>query len=173
MRITEKRGFFKIQVIVPAMSINAENIKIDFKGINLYSEDEDNVKEIRNRRTIIETERCSEGLELNIFILNEGEDTSERIDYLMDEDYEIEDVFISVTHLRNGKEYETRFNDSIGEQIEKEVPIELPKELEDATNYIVDEITEGNTDITNIVFETIKSSKSLQNYINAVMELEL
>ena len=42
MQIKETREFFQVQVIVKATSINEENLKIEFNGLNLYSEDEDN-----------------------------------------------------------------------------------------------------------------------------------
>lgn len=172
MQIKETREFFQLQVIVKATSINEENLNIDFTGINLYSEEEDKLIEIRNRRTVIETERCSEGLRINLFILNEGDDSLSRIDYLIDEDYEIEDILIKVFHKKTGKEYQTKINDLIGEQIKKEVPIEISEDLQEASNYILDGLTDGNTSIGNLLFTTIKNSTSLQNYINKIMELE-
>ena len=50
MQVTESREFFQVEVIIKATTINQDNINIDFKGLNLYSEDEDKLVEIRNRR---------------------------------------------------------------------------------------------------------------------------
>ena len=171
MQITETRDFFKLKVIVSETSINEENIKIDFDGITLYSEDEDKLISIKNRRTIYDIDRCAEGLKINIFILNEGDDPEARIDWLLDEDYEIEDIFIKVSHAKNGKEFKVTINEAIGEQVSKNVPIEISPELEDTTNFILDGITEGNVSINNIVFETIKNCENLQEYIKKVMDL--
>ena len=105
MNITEKRGFFQIQVIVSAATVNVDNIDINFNGITLYSEDEDKLIEIKGRRTVIEPERCSDGLRINLYILNEGDNPEERIDYLIDEDYEIEN-----SKKRYGKSKEQKKN---------------------------------------------------------------
>lgn len=171
MNITEKRGFFQIQVIVSAVTVNVDNIDINFNGITLYSEDEDKLIEIKGRRTVIEPERCSEGLRINLYILNEGDNPEERIDYLIDEDYEIETVDISVVHKKNGKVFPIRVNEKIGEQVMKEVPVEIPQELQDASDYVMENITEGNESITGVVFDTIKKSKELQTFINKVMDV--
>ena len=171
MNITEKREFFKIQVIVSAATVNVDNININFNGITLYSEDEDKTVEIKGRRTVIEPERCSEGLSINIYILNEGDDPTKRIDYLIDEDYEIETVDISVVHKKNGKAFPVKVNERIGEQVVKEVPIEIPQELQDASDYVMENITEGNESITGVVFDAIQKSKELQTFINKVMDV--
>ena len=169
MVVKEKKNFYKLQVIVSAATVNIDNIQIDFNGITLYSEDEEDTVEIRNRRTVIEPERCSDGLALNIYILNEGDNPRERIDYLLDEDYEIADVDIVVLHKKNGKVFPTRLNEQIGEQLEKEVPVEVPQEIKDASDYVMENITEGNETITGVVFDTIKNSKELQDFITNVM----
>lgn len=172
MQIKETREFFQVQVIVKATSINEENLKIEFNGLNLYSEDEDKLVEIRNRRTVFEIDRCSEGLKIDIFILNEGTDPNERIDYLIDEDYEIEDIFIKVLNKKTNKEFSTKINSLIGEQVKKDVPIELAPELQETTDYLLTNLTEGNESLSNLILDTIKDSKSLETYIRKVMELE-
>ena len=172
MQIMEKREFFKLQVIVSATSIHEDNIDIEFDGINLYSEDEDNTIEIRNRRTIFDVDRCSEGLKIDIFILNEGNHLQSRIDYLIDEDFEVKDVFIKVKHKRTQKEYPIRVNTFIGEQVTKEVPIELPPELQNATEFILDNLTEGNKSLSSLVFDTIRNSKTLQKSIESILEID-
>ena len=171
MKIMEKREFFKLQVIVPATSIHEDNIDIEFDGINLYSEDEE--IEIRNRRTVFDIDRCSEGLRINIFVLNEGNDLKSRIDYLIDEDFEVKDVLIKVKHKRTKKEYPIRVNGLIGEQVTKEVPIELPPELETSTEFILDNLTEGNQSLNSLIFETIRKSKTLQKTIETIVGVEI
>lgn len=173
MQVTESREFFQIEVIIKATTINQDNINIDFKGLNLYSEDEDKLVEIRNRRTIFEFDRCSEGLKLDIFILNEDSDSTQRIDYLIDEDYEIEDILIEISHKKSGKKFDVRVNEQIGEQIKKEVPVELSQELQDSADYILDNLTEGNQSLKSLLFETLRDSESLQTYINQMMEIHL
>ena len=173
MQVTESREFFQVEVIIKATTINQDNINIDFKGLNLYSEDEDKLVEIRNRRTIFEFDRFSEGLKLDIFILNEDSDSTQRIDYLIDEDYEIEDILIEVSHKKSGKKFDVRVNEQIGEQIKKEVPVELSQELQDSADYILDNLTEGNQSLKSLLFETLRDSESLQTYINQMMEIHL
>jgi len=173
MKIMEKREFFELQAIVSATSINEDNIDIEFDGINLYNEDEDEEIKIRNRRTVFDIDRCSEGLKINIFILNEGNDLKSRIDYLIDEDFDVKDVLIKVKHKRTKKEYPIRINDLIGEQVTKEVPIELPPELETSTEFILDNLTEGNQSLNSLIFETIRKSKSLQKTIETIVGVEI
>ena len=172
MQIKEEREFYKIQVIVAAATVNIDNIDIDFKGLDLYSEDEDKLVKITNRRTIFETERCSEGVRINIFILNEGENLDERIDYLIDEDYEIETVYISVKNKKTGKELKTTLNDLIGEQIKKDVPVEIPDEAKEAVDYVLESLTEGNFSLDTLLYESIVGSKELINSISKIMEID-
>ena len=172
MQIKEQRDFYKIQVIVSATTVNVDNIDIDFEGLDLYSEDEDKLVQIRNRRTIFEIERCSEGVKINIFILNEGENVDERIDYLIDEDYEIETAYISVKNKKTGKELKTTLNELIGEQVKKEVPVEIPDEAREAVDYILDSLTEGNTSLDKTMYEIIVKSDDLIKSISKIMEID-
>lgn len=172
MQVKETRDFFRIQVIVSATSINEENIEIDFGGIDLYSNDEDDLIEIRNRRVVYDIDRCSEGLKIDIFILNEGDDIHSRIDYLMDEDYEIKKIYIHVRHKRTKKEYTVKVNSLIGEQVKKSVPVELSTELEKSVNYICDNITDGNSSIIDTIFDSIRKNEELQTFINTVKDLD-
>jgi len=172
MKMMEKREFYWIQAIVSAATVNVDNIDIQFDGIKLYSEDEDREIEVRGRRNIITSERCSEGVKLDIYILNEGEKLEERIDYLIDEDYEISDVFISVVNKRNGKQLTVRHNELIGEQVIKEVPVLLDPKTEETTSYIIEGISEGNIEISNLIFETIKGNDKLQDKILQIMDID-
>ena len=80
---------------------------------------------------------------------------------------------MKVKHKRTKKEYPIRINDLIGEQVTKEVPIELPPELETSTEFILDNLTEGNQSLNSLIFETIRKSKSLQKTIETIVGVEI
>lgn len=173
MQITEERGFYRTQVIVSAPTVNQDNINIEFDGLTLYSEDEDELISINNRRTIFEVERCSEGIKIDIFILNEGDDPKSRIDYLIDEDYYIDDFFINVTNKNTKRVLSSRLNTLIGEQITKLVPIEVDEVTRESVDYILDSLTEGNISLSNTIYETISQNDNLKKFILNVKEISL
>lgn len=173
MQITEEREFYRTQVIVSAPTVNQDNINIEFNGLTLYSEDEDELISINNRKTIFEVERCSEGIKIDIFILNEGNDLKSRIDYLIDEDYGIHNFFIKVINKNTKRVLETRLNTLIGEQVTKSVPIELDEDTKESVDYVLDSLTEGNLSLNKIIYETISQNNNLKKFILSVKGITL
>lgn len=168
--ITEVRDFFKVEVNVSIPTVNLENVEIDFNKMILYREDDDSTIIIEHRKVIFEPVRTSEGFKVIIFILNEGEEFDERIDYMIDEDYEIENIDISIKNVSKGTEYEYYINYNIGEQVHKEVEIEVALPLKNAISYIASSLDKN---LENHVYETINGNYELIELINNISNIDI
>lgn len=169
--ITELRGFFKCEVNVTTTTVNFENVDINFNKMVLYREDDDSTITIQDRRVVLEPVRTGDGFKVMIFILNEGEELEERIDWLIDEDYEIEEIDMSITNLLKNSPYEYSINYNIGEQIEKEVEIEVALPLKKAITYITSRME--NNSLNNHIYEIMVENNDLIETINAIANIEV
>ena len=168
--ITEVRGFFKCEVNVVATSVNLENVGIEFKQMVLYREDDDSTITIKDRRVIIEPVRTGEGFKVTLFIQNEGDELEDRIDWLIDEDYEIETIDLSIQNLSKKTEYDYTINYNIGEQVEKEVEIEVALPLKKAVNYVTSSL---DKQLTNYIYDIMVGNEELVEMVNAVANIEV
>lgn len=168
--VTEIRGFFKCEVNVVATTVNLENVGIEFESMVLYREDDDSTIEVKDRRVILEPVRTGDGFKVTIFIQNEGDELEDRIDWLIDEDYEIEVINLSIKNLSKNTEYDYVINQNIGEQVEKEVEIEVAIPLKKAINYVSASL---DKQLTNHVYDIMVGNEELVEFVNAVANIEV
>lgn len=172
--IKERRDFFKLELIVETPSVILDNINVDFKGIELYSEDEENTIEIKNRRFVIEKSKTLEGFRVLLFILNEGEELEERIDYLFDEEYQI--TKLDLTIKDKNKKYSYKINEDSFEQVEgKQVDIEISEEvtksLDVLSRYALEDFGISSEAAAEIFYRNIKEDENLINTLNNVSNI--
>lgn len=168
--LKEIREFFKCDVNVEATSVHPENVEIQFNKIVLYREDDDSCIEISDRKTVVEKIRTSNGLTIRLFILNESENVEERIDYLLDEDYEIEFIDLSIKHILKNTNYDYTINDNNAEQVKKEVDVELSEDLNKVLKYVT---PSSNKKIAQVIYPVIKDDTDFINTINSIINIEV
>lgn len=168
--ITEVRGFFKVEVKVKATTVNLENISIEFNKIVLYREEDDSAIVIEDRRVVTEPVRTSEGFNVVLYILNEGEEFEDRIDWLMDEDYEIETIDLTIKNISKNTDYDYELNYNIGEQINKEVEIEVSPSLNNAITYLSSRLE--NQELNNYIYNTMINNPDLIDVINDISNIK-
>lgn len=170
MLATEVREFFKLEVRVLTESVILENVDVKFNSIILQNE-EDDVVEISNRRCIPVLDRTTDGFRCTILILNEGEKLEERIDYLIDEDYEIKHLDLTIKKKNNGKEFAYTVNHTIGEQLTKEVEVEISDEVRSVLEFL--SISVGRKNCMNKIFEIVNKDADLTQKINTIASIEV
>lgn len=169
--ITEQREFFKCEVNVVTTTVNFENVDINFNQMILYREDDDSTIVIKDRRVILEPVRTGDGFKVIIFILNEGDELEDRIDWLIDEDYEIETIDMTITNKLKNAPYEYSINYAIGEQVQKEVEVEVALPLKKAITYLTSRLE--NQNLNNHVYEIMIENNELIETINAIADIEV
>ena len=171
--ITEIREFFKLEVLVKTVSVVLDNVECQLNSIRLYQEDEDKTVTIKgeDREVLFEKVRTTDGFKVNIFISNEGEELEERIDWMLDEDYEIEDIDMTIINASSSEEYEFAIQFHVGEQVEKEVEIEVNSNLKNSIQFISDNLT---TNISpNYIYEIMNQNHELTDFISAISDIDV
>lgn len=175
--IKERRDFFKLELRVETPSVILDNIKVDFKGIELYSEDEENTIEIKNRRFVVEKSKTLEGFRILLFILNEGEELEERIDYLFDEEYKINKLDLTIKD--KNKEYssykinEDSFEQVKGKQVDVEISEEVTKALDVLSRYALEYFGMSAESAADMFYDNIKKDEQLINTLNNVSNIAI
>lgn len=173
MLATEKRSFFKLEVRVDTPSVVLNNLEFKFNKLTLYSEYDDSSIVIENRRVVFEPERTLEGFRTSIYILNESDTPTERIDYLFDEEYEIEELDIEIKST-TGVKYEFYINNDVGEQVEdKEVEIEVSPEMSACLNFISSYIVDEENKIVNTCYDFLKDEEEAINALKLISEINI
>ena len=167
-KITEKKEVFYMEVSVETATVNVENIKVDFNKIELSCGGDEVV--ITDRKCYSEVIRTLDGFKVKLYIVNDIDDYEKRIDYLIDDDYEIINLDLSIINEKfAGKKYEYTINPTIGEQIEKEFPVELDETTEAgfrlACGYIDDKR------VSNYVYQLLVENEDLLTQINALSKI--
>ena len=171
MAITEKRQFYKLEALINISTVNLDNIDVKFNSITLCNDYDDDEVVIKDRRVVFEKDRSSDGVRLAIYILNEGTEIKDRIDYLIDEEYEIQDLDLEVKRISTDETLTYTLLCDEGEQVEKEVEIEMDPVLKKSSEFIIDRVTEGNATIKNVIFNTLKEDEDLQRIINDIIDI--
>lgn len=174
--VKECRDFFKFEVRIKTPSVNLNNVEVIFNSLTLYSEDEEDTVVIKNRRVVFEKEKSSEGFKVMVFVLNEGDKLEERIDCLLDEEYEITDVDLIIKD--NNKIYDYNLNEYSYIQVEgKEVEIQVDEEMKNAlellSKYSLDEFGLNQDRLSNNFFELLKDEKEFVETLNLISKIDL
>ena len=113
----------------------AENVDVKFTGVRMTSVDGD-VVEINNRQHEIMVEQAGGGnLKITIAIVNECEVVEERIDYMLEEEYEIEpivEVFTKSNH--NLIAWSLNLRDSY--QTKRMMEMDMNPDVKEAVSFI-------------------------------------
>lgn len=176
MLATEIREFFYMLIKVSTPSVFPDNIGVKFNSLTMINEDEEEEVVISKRRINTKIERTTDGFRIKLYILNEGEEIKERIDYLFDEDYEIQNIDLDIYKKDNPSFKYTDYTivDTVGEQLELEVPVEVSEECSNCLEYL----TNGGIDIEdaslpNVFYDIVKDDKNLIDKINQIAELPI
>lgn len=118
MNTNRYENHFKTEIIISEYieNFNKDNLKIEFIEINLEDEEHNKVC-VTDRPCIVLYKTLSNPIKFNLYILNNSIRKSERIDYLLDDGYEIKNIILDIY-------YEDRMidnyihNESIGEQVD-------------------------------------------------------
>lgn len=171
---TEKKDFYKLEVMVETTNVLLNNLEIKFNRMSLYSEYEDTeVNILDDRKVVFEPERTIDGFRVKVFILNDSDNEEERIDYLIDEEYEIQELDLSIKNT-NGVVYEYSINMEVGEQVnQKEVEVELNPEMKNAISFISNYIENDVTEMCNKCFEILDKDDIAVKSINTISQIEI
>lgn len=168
--ITELKEVFKIQIIVKVASINMDNIDVKLNSITMKNEDNDEVV-FKDRQWDLSKERCSEGVKISLYIVNDGNTIQDRMDWLVGEEFVISKVDAEVTTCSTGEILEYEIVDPYGEQTTREIKIQVSETLETATSYLVDRLTEGNQSLKSLIFKTLEEDEYMQNVIKQIASI--
>ena len=94
--LTENKEVFKIQLVAKVASVILENIKVKLNSVTMTNEDGD-VLEFKDRAYDVYKERCSDGVNIFLYIVNDGTEIQDRMDWLIGEEYYISNVNAEIT----------------------------------------------------------------------------
>lgn len=170
--LTEKKEVFKIQLVAKVASVILENINVKLNSVTM-SNDDGEVLEFKDRVYDVSKERCSDGVNISIYIVNDGTEIQDRMDWLIGEEYYISNVDAEVTLNSTGESVEYELVNPYGEQTTREMKIQVSEDLEIATNYLVDRLTEGNQGLKELFFKALKDDEYMQKTIVAITKLPI
>lgn len=94
-------------------SIITQNIHIQFNSISLYNQSEDKRITIKNRNIVYMFFINEDVINFNLYIENKGGEN--RIDYLIDEEYEIEQLNLSISQIDSEYNYDHKIVSECGQ----------------------------------------------------------
>ena len=111
---------YKLVLTVPVSS--QHGVDVEFKGIRMYSPDSGHSVYISNRKHRIEKEWVDfDVLEISIYIVNDGSEITERIDFMLDEEYTMI-PFVPVIDIETGENLAWTVNTQKSEQCTAYIP---------------------------------------------------
>lgn len=170
--LTEKKEVFKIQLVAKVASVILENINVKLNSVTM-SNDDGEVLEFKDRVYDVSKERCSDGVNISIYIVNDGTEIQDRMDWLIGEEYYISNVDAEITLNSTGESVEYELVNPYGEQTTRDMKIQVSEDLEIATNYLVDRLTKGNQGLKELFFKTLKDDEYMQKTIVAITKLPI
>ena len=170
--LTENKEVFKIQLVAKVASVILENIKVKLNSVTMTNEDGD-VLEFKDRAYDVYKERCSNGVNIFLYIVNDGTEIQDRMDWLIGEEYYISNVNAEITLESIGESVEYELVDIYGEQTTREIKVQVSEELETSTNNLVSRLTEGNQGLKDLIFQTLKDDEYMQKVIESVAKLPI
>lgn len=170
--LTEKKEVFKIQLVAKVASVILENINVKLNSVTM-SNDDGEVLEFKDRVYDVSKERCSDGVNISIYIVNDGTEIQDRMDWLIGEEYYISNVDAEITLNSTGESVEYELVNPYGEQTTRDMKIQVSEDLEIATNYLVDRLTEGNQGLKELFFKALKDDEYMQKTIVAITNLPI
>lgn len=165
------KDVFKVILIAKASSINIDNIDITFKSLTMKNEDDEEVI-IQDRQFDVFKERCSDGIKISLFIVNDGNKLEDRIDWLIDEEYIISSIDAELKIISTGKILEFEYEDS-GVQTTREMKVIVAESLEVSSEYLINRLTEGNAPLGDIIFKELETSEDMQKIIQNIANIPI
>lgn len=168
----EVKDVYEIELLAKTASINLDNIDFKLISVEMENDDED-VKVFEDRAYSVFKERCSEGVKIHLYVVNDGTAIEERMDYLVDEEYIISKVNADIKSLSTGDAIEYELCSEYGNQTRKEVDIVVDPLLEEVNTYLVNNLTEGNQVLHTLIFQTLEKDEYLQNVLAEIIRRPL
>lgn len=168
----EVKDVYEIELLAKTSSINLDNIDFKLNSVEMENEDED-VKVFTDRAYSTFKERCSDGVKIHLYVVNDGTAIEERMDYLIDEEYIISKVDAEIKSLSTGDVIEYELVSGYGTQTKKEVDIVVDPLLEEVNTYLVNNLTEGNESLRTLLFQTLEKEEYLQNVLAEIIRTPL
>ena len=132
------KDVYKVVLIAKSSSVNIDNIEVVFKSLTMKNEDDEEII-IKDRQYDVFKERCSDGIKISLYIVNDASVLEERIDWLMDEEYYIDSIDIDIHTISSGNNLEFEFN-NYGEQTTREMKVIVAESLEVSSEYLINRV---------------------------------
>lgn len=171
MEVTKQA--YKVELLVNVASVNLDNIDVKFNSLSMYNEDEDNTIQFSGREYNVSKERHNDGILVKIYIVNDSEVLTERMDCLVDEEYYISNVDANITKISTGEILSYTLVSPYGEQTNRDFELVLRPELGEVYDYLADFLTEGNKELKDIIFKTLDENTDLVDYLKTIKDIPI
>lgn len=169
----EVKAVFSIDIVAKVASINLDDIKVNLKSVTMQNEDEE-VIEFKDRPWDYVKERCSDGVKITLYIVNDGNTLQERMDWLLDEEYVVSSVDAEIIKESTGSVLDYELLSEYGTQTTKEINIVEDPALESALNYMFDRLTEGNETLKPVILNLLRNDDNgtyMRDLVNKIASL--
>ena len=136
--------------------------------IELQLDDEVVTREITDLYFDIWSLNDDNSYQIDLYLVDNNELS---IGYLLDEDFEIEDIDMTITNASSKEEYEFAIQFQVGEQVEKEVEIELNSNLKNAINYISNNLTTNLS--ANHIYDIMSQNHDLTDFVSKISNIDV
>ena len=167
--MTTNKEVFKVTIIAKIASVNLDNVTVSLNSVTMTNEDGDEYV-FQGRQWDYSKERCSDGIKIFLYIVNDGTRLEDRMDWLIDEEFSITKVDAEVKTISTNQVLEFDIESPYGEQTKREMKLQVSESLEASTNYLVDRLTEGNQSLKDLIFNTLEADEGLQKIIKQISE---
>lgn len=167
---------FKVQILVDVESFGIDDIIVKFNSLTMSNGLEDLT--FKDRAYDIEMEKQGNSALVNIYIENDGDNLKDRMDWLLDEDYLIENVDASVKLTLTGTPFEYKLASQYGVQTTRSMKIAAKNDFETSYNYLRDFMCSGTSDeevskVGEIFKNMLERDVLLQKTINDISKITL
>lgn len=162
------RDVFQLALDIPTNSF-AENVRVKFHGVKMTSVDGDEVV-IKNRPFEVVIEQGGNAkVRAFIYIVNDGTEIEERIDAMLEEEYEITPL-VDISTISNGTVLSGTVNYRNSYQTQREMPVEMAAGVQETVEFLTSTAVEFDDQFIGSLVSELNSGKH-QDIIDFVTTL--
>ena len=151
------KDVFQLVLNIPTNSF-AENVKVNFKGVTMTSVDGDEIV-ITGRKTDIVIEQGGNGnVRAIVYIVNDGTAIEERIDAMLEEEYELTPM-AEISTISNGTVLNCTVDLRRSCQTQREMPVDMAPGVQETVEFLTSTAVEFDDQFVGDLVSALNSGK--------------
>ena len=162
------RDVFQLTLDISTNSF-AENVEVKFNGVKMTSVDGDEVTITKRPFEVVVEQGGNGKVRAIIYIVNDGTEIEERIDAMLNEEYELTPL-VEIHTISNGTVLTYTVNYRKSEQVQREMPVEMADGVQETIEFLTSTAIEFDDQFIGSLVSELNSGKH-QDIIDFVTTL--